>query len=105
MSLHGFKVLQQERPTPTRANSRYQGNDNYGRPKSEYLDKLSAMTDAELSGECYSVIYQAARCANNRKADWPWMADACLDESRHRKGDNTPGIYEEAWKCCVKENT
>lgn len=97
MTLHGFKTPKQEQPTPVPVNLRYQGVDNYGRPKSEYLSKLSAMTDAELSSECYSTIYQAARCSNNRKADWHWMADACGDESDKRKGDGKAGIYEEAW--------
>ena len=49
---------------------KYSGKDNYGRPKSQYLKKLSEMDDEKLYSECYSMVYQAARCANNPKADW-----------------------------------
>ena len=104
MVLHGFKTPKQEQPTPA-ATSRYLGNDNYGRPKSRYLDKLMAMTDVELGTECYAVIYHAARCSNNRRVDWHWQADACMDESNKRKVAGATGIYEAAWSRCVKEHT
>jgi len=38
----------------------YEGNDNYGKPKSEYLDKLKAMDDKELREEH---IYSQAHAA------------------------------------------
>lgn len=79
---------------------RYTGNDNYGRPKSQYLEKLAAMNDEQLGDECYSMIYQSARCANNHKADWHWMVDACFDESEKRGGT----IYKCAYKQCFADH-
>lgn len=48
---------------------RYAGKDNYGRPKADYLAKIAAIDDKALFSECYSMIYQSARCANNPRAD------------------------------------
>lgn len=84
------------------AASRFTGVDNYGRPKSEYVSKLSAMDDEQLSRECYEMIYHAARCANNPRADWHWMADACYDESARRSPDAR--IYDRAWKTCYRDH-
>ena len=78
--------------------SDFKGNDNYGRPKSEYIAKLSAMTDEELKSECYSMIYQSARCAGNPRADWHWMVDACYAESKRRGGDIYGSAYDECFK-------
>lgn len=83
--------------------NKYTGTDNYGRPKTDYLAKLAAMSDTALSSECYSMIYQAARCANNPRADWHWMVDACYDEAAKR-GEGAP-IYSRAYDRCVAENT
>ncbi len=78
----------------------YEGNDNYGRPKRLYLDKIKEMTDDDLSSETYSMIYQAARCANNYKADWHWMVDACYDECKKRDGK----IYNKAYDACYADH-
>lgn len=80
----------------------YQGNDNYGRPKADYLTKIAAMSDEDLYSECYSMIYQAARCNNNPRADWHWMCDACYDESMRRTDTK---IYDRAHKQCVSDHT
>lgn len=80
--------------------SGFDGKDNYGRPKSEYLTKLSAMTDSELKRECYSMIYQSARCAGNPRADWHWMVDACYLES----GRRDENIYGDAYSECFKDH-
>jgi hypothetical protein len=82
--------------------SKYAGKDNYGRPKADYLTKIAAMDDAELRSECYSMIYQSARCSNSRRADWHWMVDACYDEASER-GDGAP-IYVAAYKSCYKDH-
>lgn len=75
----------------------YDGTDNYGNPKSDYLKKIERMTDEEFESECSSMIYQAALCSNNPRADWHWRVDACYDESLKRDG----GIYTRAWlKMC-----
>jgi hypothetical protein len=78
----------------------YEGTDNYGRPKSDYLAKLTAMNDEALRSECHQMIYHAARCANNPRADWHWMVDACYDESAKRGG----AIYSEAFDSCYAEH-
>lgn len=80
----------------------YTGKDNYGRPKSDYLAKLAEMTDDELGRECYSMIYQSARCNNKPRADWHWMADACYDEAAKR-GEGAP-LYSEAFDRCYAEH-
>ena len=81
---------------------RYEGVDNYGRPKSDYLKNLAAMTDEELGRECYQMIYHSARCNNNPRADWHWMVDACYDESKRR--DDSGEIYSEAYSECYADN-
>jgi hypothetical protein len=81
--------------------SKYDGNDNYGRPRADYLTKIAAMDDKELESESYSMIYQSARCANNPRADWHWMVDACYDEAAKRE-DGAP-IYSRAYKSCYRD--
>ncbi len=81
---------------------RYEGKDNYGRPKADYLTKIAEMDDEALYRECYSMIYQSARCNNNPRADWHWMVDACMDES-DRRDDKT--IYDRAHKKCSADHT
>jgi len=80
----------------------YEGNDNYGRPKADYLAKLDAMDDEQLGRECYSMIYQSARCNNNPRADWHWMVDACYDEAAKR--DEKGSIYCKAYDDCYKDH-
>lgn len=82
--------------------SKYEGTDNYGRPKSDYLTKIAGMDDEALQDECYSMIYQSARCANNHRADWHWMLDACYDEAKKR--DPEAGIYSKAYKECFRDH-
>jgi len=79
---------------------KYEGNDNYGRPKSEYLEKIAAMGDEELQSETSSKIYMSAFCNNNPRADWHWMVDACYDECQKR---DKPDIYKKAYKEIASE--
>lgn len=81
---------------------RYAGNDIYGRPKADYLIKIAAMDDEKLGNECYSMIYQAARCNNNPRADWHWMVDACYDEAKKR--DDKASIYCKAYNRCYADH-
>jgi len=78
----------------------YTGNDNYGRPKVDYLAKIAAMTNEQLQDETEGMIYQSARCANNNRADWHWMVDACYDECERREDKN---IYKRAYDSIVAE--
>lgn len=80
----------------------FEGNDNYGRPKSDYLVKIAAMSDTQLFNETYDIIYQSALCSNNGRADWHWMTDACYAESQRRDDKE---IYSRAYDKCVADNT
>jgi len=80
--------------------AKYEGNDNYGRPKSAYLEKIAAMSDEKLQDETEGMIYQSARCSNNPRADWHWMVDACYDECQKR---GKPEIYKKAYQNIVSE--
>jgi hypothetical protein len=51
---------------------KYQGKDNYGKPKSEYLARLTGMTDEELYDECKIKIWGSAFAANNSRSDYHW---------------------------------
>lgn len=78
----------------------YSGNDNYGRPKADYLAKIAAMTDAELQNETEGKIYMSAFCSNNPRADWHWMVDACYDECKKREDKD---IYKRAYRAITSE--
>jgi hypothetical protein len=80
--------------------SKYAGNDNYGRPKSAYLAKIAGMSDEQLQSEAYQMMYHAARCHNNPRADWHWMVDACYDECAKRPGE----IYKKAFIECYRDH-
>lgn len=82
--------------------SAYKGKDNCGRPKADYLKKIEDMDDEALQRECYSMIYQSARCANNPRADWHWMVDACYDEAQKR--DPEAVIYSKAHEECMRDH-
>jgi len=72
---------------------KYEGNDNYGKPKQEYLNKLSVMNDKELREACDQMIWLSAYANNNPRSDYHWQCDACYDECAKR---NKLHIYEHA---------
>ena len=73
----------------------YEGNDNYGKPKSEYTDKLKAMDDKQLKDACEQMIWLSAYSSNNLRSDYHWQCDACYDECSSRDKVCT---YEQAHK-------
>lgn len=81
--------------------TKYTGNDNYGRPKADYLTKIAQMTDEQLSLETYNMIYQSARCYNNPRADWHWQVDACYDQAEKR---GKKEIYTDAYNRCYADH-
>jgi len=66
------------------ADDKFAGNDNHGKPKSEYIDRLRAMTPEELSKETEQKIWLSAYANNNPRSDYHWQCDACY------------GIYSDA---------
>jgi ADP-ribosylglycohydrolase len=73
----------------------YSGNDNYGKPRQDYFDRVKAMPDKELSDETEMTIWLSAYAANNPRSDFHWQTDACYDAWASR-GDLHG--YEKAWK-------
>ena len=74
---------------------RYEGNDNYGKPKSDYLAKIAEMEIPTLLEETESKIWLAAYAANNPRSDYHWHCDACYDECARR---GKVEIYDKAHK-------
>uniref|UniRef100_A0A6M3JJT1 Uncharacterized protein n=1 Tax=viral metagenome TaxID=1070528 RepID=A0A6M3JJT1_9ZZZZ len=70
-------------------------NDNYGKPKSEYLVKLAEMDDKQLRNECDQMIRLSAYASNNPRSDYHWQCDACYDECKNRE---KVYIYEQSHK-------
>ena len=79
---------------------KYVGLDNYKRPKSEYLLKLSNMDEKELFKECKDKIWLSAYANNNPRSDYHWHCDACYDECKSR---DRMDIYQKAYDYHTKE--
>ena len=59
---------------------KYSGLDNYGRPRQEYLDILSSLSDDDLLKKCSDMVWLSGYAGNNPRSDYHWQADACYDE-------------------------
>lgn len=80
----------------------FDGNDNYGRPRSDYLHKLTEMTDKDLVVEGEKMIWLAAYAANNPKSDYHWMASAIYVEADRRgKTELYKQAYDQAVRSCT----
>ena len=75
--------------------NKYDGKDNYGKPKSDYLDLLKTMDDKELRDACEQMIWLSAYADNNPRSDYHWQCDACYDECSRR---GKVSIYEQSHK-------
>jgi len=64
--------------------------------RTEYRDKLAAMTNAQLSQECEDMIWLSAYANNNPRSDYHWMVDATYGEALARDPDAS--IYVRAHK-------
>ena len=73
---------------------KYLGNDNYGKPKRSYVDKLTDLDDRKFYDECEQKIWLSAYANNNPRSDYHWQADACYDEAARR---GKPEIYQRAY--------
>lgn len=71
--------------------------DNCGRPKSDYITNLQAMTDESLFTETADKIWLSAYANNNPRSDYHWKCDECYNECQRRE---KPEIYKQAYKSC-----
>lgn len=72
----------------------YIGNDNYGNPKSEFIQMLTTLSDDEFLKKAKDKIWLSAYASNNHRSDYHWQADACYDEAQRR---GKPKLYKRAW--------
>ena len=78
---------------------KYEGKDNNGKPKAEYLAKIAAMDDAVLEKETQDKIWFSAYASNNPHSDFHWHCDVCYDECQKRGKQD---IYQRAYDYHVK---
>jgi hypothetical protein len=78
---------------------KYTGNDNYGKPKQEFITKLKSLDDNKLGDECNRYIWLSAYANNNPRSDYHWQCDACFDECAKR---GKVEIYEKAYNSVSK---
>jgi hypothetical protein len=58
----------------------FTGNDNYGKPKSDYVALVAKMDDDALFKETKSKVWLSAYAANNPRSDYHWHVDAIRNE-------------------------
>jgi len=81
--------------------SQFDGNDNHGKPKSDYLSKIAAFDDEKLLCETENKIWLSAFAANNRRSDYHWHVDACYAEwDRRGKCEQYTVAFEKAKGKC-----
>jgi hypothetical protein len=66
----------------------YDGNDNYGKPKLDYVERIKAMSIDQLRRETKDKIWLSAFAGNNPRSDYHWHVDACYDELKDRTGSD-----------------
>lgn len=76
-------------------NERYPGEDNYGRPKSAYFERILQMGKGELFKEAKDKIWLSAYANNNPRSDFHWQIDAIYDVY-HARGDTDS--YKQAYR-------
>lgn len=74
--------------------------DNYGRPRSDYTERLAAMDEAALFDECKQMIWLSAYAGNNPRSDYHWQCDATYAECARRE---KPEIYSRAHKVVSRD--
>jgi hypothetical protein len=80
---------------------KYIGKDNYGKPKSEYVDKIAVMEYEKLMNETKKKIWLSAYANNNPRSDYHWHVDVCYDELVRRDGNDSG--YTMAWKYAANQ--
>lgn len=74
---------------------KYQGRDQAGNPKIDFLVRLQALSDEAFSKQAAELVWLSAYAINNRRADYHWQADACYDEAQFR---GKPELYQQAFE-------
>jgi len=67
---------------------KYSGNDNSGKPKTDYLNRIATFTIEGLRKETKDKIWLSGYANNNPRSDYHWHVDACYDELMKRTGDD-----------------
>ena len=80
----------------------FDGQDNYGKPKADYLDRLTDMDDDTLQKESEQKIWLSAYAANNHRSDYHWQCDACWAEAKIRDPEKQ-AIYVRAYKAVERQ--
>jgi hypothetical protein len=75
---------------------KYDGKDNNGNPRADYLAKISGYHFDALKKETESKIWLSAFASNNFRSDYHWHVDACYDEIVKRTGSDAE--YSTCWK-------
>lgn len=70
------------------------GNDNSGKPRQLFADKLAAADDEAFVKIAEEYIWLSSYAANNRRSDYHWMCAAC-DAEANRRGK--PGLFGRAY--------
>lgn len=71
-----------------------EGNDNYGKPRQAFANKVALLDDNEFVKEAENRIWFSAYASNNPRSDYHWQADLCYDEAERR---GKPELYARAW--------
>jgi hypothetical protein len=79
---------------------KYVGNDNSGKPKSDYLLTLETKSLGDLEKETKDKIWLSAYANNNPRSDYHWHVDACYDEIVRRFGSSD--LYSKWYNYVVK---
>lgn len=70
------------------------GEDNYGKPRQNFADKLNEASNSELLKIVEDRVWLSAYANNNPRSDYHWQADACYDACRMRGRED---IYREGY--------
>jgi len=77
------------------AHPEFTGNDNYKKPRIDYVRKVEAMDEAALLKEGESKIWLSAFAGNNPRSDYHWHVTALYLEMQRR--DPTGAMYQKAY--------
>lgn len=77
----------------------FSGNDNHGKPKASYLERLAGLSLDQLKETTERMIWLSGYANNNPRSDYHWQVDACYEEIKKRTGDDK--IYSDCYNRVV----